>query len=278
MASAFIIVIFFQLLQCYKIIFADSAPYHVARQEGVNWYSSSITIKDHIKPFLLKHSKKIKALTYQGKTWKRSVFWNHPGRKVKPGPGKKILQQALIQYFETHEEFRNELKTDFEIEMEKIGFKVIYNLPLHPEFNPIEMCWGCLKNCVAKCFFYGRSMKEVEKQMLKAMNGGPDVIIEKKNSIGELQSHTCDCNPKGVYPELHRKFIKHAITEIQKFYLEKEGNGADIFTRDLSNTKNKVSTYHHVKFKRKKVESFSGVSDSKTILPTGKSFEEIKDD
>ena len=75
-------------------------------------------------------------------------------------------------------------------------------------------------------------MKELEKQMMKAMNGGDPVKIVKKITLpnGKVihNTHVCDCNPEGVSTEIQRKNIKHAVTEIQKLIIEKEG-GSDRF-------------------------------------------------
>lgn len=260
------------------IVNADGAGYHTARQEETNFYSSSITIKNDLKPYIQQHPK-IKTLKVDGKTYKRSDFFNGPNAKKKnPGPGLKGLQKGLIDWLEKNDP--DALKTDFEKEMEKHGFKVIFNLPMHPEFNPIELNWALWKWCVRTCFFWNRSMGDLETHMLKSMNGGPPVKITKKVNLvnGEEGTidHVCDCNPNGVPPEIQMKHIRHAVTEIQKLLIEKEGKG-DILKRNNKDSKWRVETYHHMSFKQIKIQ-LSGSASELSSLPTGKQSEIIDDD
>lgn len=260
-----------------KVAWVDGAGYHCARQEKTNFYASGITIKHDIKPFI-QQNPKIKTLKYKGKVYKRNEFWNAPNAKSKPpGPGRDGLQEGLIEWLK---EFKpDELKTDFEREMEKIAIKVFFNLPMHPEMNPIELNWALWKQCIAKCFFWNRSMLELEKQMLKSMNGGDPVKIVKKITLpdGEVieAEHVCDCNPDGVTDEVQRKHIKHAVTEIQKLLIEKNGSG-DILTRNNKESKWRLENYHHMSFKRLRVE-FSGTGTEVSSLPTGKEFEILQE-
>ena len=80
------------------------------------------------------------------------MFWKRSNNKKTPGPGKDGLQKGMIKWLEENKS--DELLTDFELAMKKIGIQVIYNLPLHPEFNPIELAWAYIKNCCAKCYFW----------------------------------------------------------------------------------------------------------------------------
>ena len=72
-----------------------------------------------------------------GVKYPRSVFWNSSNRKNSPGPGKKGLQKGIIAWLEKNNP--DLLLTDFELAMKEIGVKVLYNLHMHPEFNPIEL-------------------------------------------------------------------------------------------------------------------------------------------
>ena len=75
-------------------------------------------------------------------------------------------------------------------------------------------------------------MLELERRMMKAMNGGDPIKIVKSIKLpnGETitNEHVCECNPLGVSPELQRKHIKHAVTALQKLLMEKEGPNAYI--------------------------------------------------
>ena len=123
-------------------------------------------------------------------------------------------------------------------------------------------------------------MKELEQQMMKAMNGGDPVKIVKKITLpnGKIIHNTnvCDCNPEGVSTEIQRKNIKHAVTEIQKLLIEKSGGG-NILTRNRKNSKWRLKDYHHMSFKRLRVE-LSGSASDFTSLPTGMSSEIILED
>ena len=89
-------------------------------------------------------------------------------------------------------------------------------------------------------------------------------------------TNVCDCNPNGVSPEVQRKHIKHAVTEIQKLLVEKTGGG-DILTRNNKDSKWRLKDYHHMSFKRIQVE-LSGSASQISSLPSGLESETIQED
>ena len=115
-------------------------------------------------------------------------------------------------------------------------------------------------------------MAELELHMLKSMNGGPDIKIEKivKLSSGDdsMICHICDSNPNGVPADIQLKHIRHAVTET-------EGT-VDILKRNNKNSKWKLESYHHMSFKQMKVR-LTGSASELSSLPTGKKTEIIND-
>ena len=116
-------------------------------------------------------------------------------------------------------------------------------------------------------------MNEVEKHLMRAMYGGKVVKIDK-NVMKEGEEITdtkiCDCNPGGVTPELMKKYIRKAITEIQTLLYLKRGIKdkymPDIFTYHKLHKDITLEAYHHKKYS--KTLNFNGEADSMTVPPT----------
>ena len=113
-------------------------------------------------------------------------------------------------------------------------------------------------------------MLESEKHLMRAMYGGPIVKIEKKLFDETIDTKVCDCNDKGVTPELMKKYIRRAITEIQTLLYVKKGleqnSMPDIFDY-YKTTKHTMEHYHHRKYKR--VVTLTSEADSITVPPMG---------
>ena len=122
-------------------------------------------------------------------------------------------------------------------------------------------------------------MSELELHMGKAMIGDPIIKITKKMKLasGDFKEvdHYCECNPDGVSADIQMKHVRHAITEIQKLLLEKEGSG-DILKRNNKKSKWRVESYHHMSFKQLRVQ-LNGSGSEMSSLPSGKESEIIDD-
>jgi len=57
---------------------------------------------------------------------------------------KKELLEIVYEHFED-----NRSLYKIEVLAEKYGHKIIFLPPYHPELNPIELCWGRVKNYIA---------------------------------------------------------------------------------------------------------------------------------
>ena len=123
-------------------------------------------------------------------------------------------------------------------------------------------------------------MLEAEKHLMRAMFGGPIVKIDKKLFDDVVDKKICDCNKDGVTPDLMKKYIRKAITEMQTLLYVKKGLEEDIMPDIFEyhkTSKHTLENYHHRKYKRK--ISLTESSDSITVPPTGESTEvEVIDD
>jgi len=66
------------------------------------------------------------------------------------------LRKAMIGWFSKKKgKYLKYLLNDFEFAAQKKGYIPLWNLPQHPDFNPIELAWAMVKYVVRKCFFFG---------------------------------------------------------------------------------------------------------------------------
>ena len=88
---------------------------------------------------------------------------------------------------------------------EELGWEIIFTVPYWAKSQPIELVWAFIKNYVAHMYHPGRTHKDLRKQILAGMYGGPG-----RND----QVHT------GLTSELAQNLINHTHKHINEFVVK----------------------------------------------------------
>ena len=140
--------------------------------------------------------------------WRYSVdklaeTYNGNGAKGTGGPSGELLRKACDAYIEQH---HPELRlTRVMLRFKELGWEIIWTVPYWSKSQPIELAWAIIKNYVARMYHPGRNHKDLRRQILAGMYGGP-----ARNGDVHL----------GLTPELAKKLISHTHKHINKFLLD----------------------------------------------------------
>ena len=144
----------------------------------------------------------------RGTVWRYAVDklaekYNGNGAKGSGGPPADLLRRACDDYIKLH---HPELRmTRVMRRFEELGWNIIWTVPYWAKSQPIELVWAYIKNYVARMYHPGRSHKDLRRQILAGMYGGPG----RNGQVHE-----------GLTAELAAKLIAHTHTHINKFILE----------------------------------------------------------
>ena len=101
--------------------------------------------------------------------------YNGNGGKGSGGPPADLLRLACDEYIQRHHpELR---QTRVMRRFEELGWKIIWTVPYWAKSQPIELVWAYIKNYVARMYHPGRSHKDLRRQILAGMYGGPGLIV-----------------------------------------------------------------------------------------------------
>ena len=129
--------------------------------------------------------------------------YNGNGNKGTGGPPGDMLRQACDEYIQRH---HPELRlTRVMLRFAELGWNIIWTVPYWAKSQPIELAWALIKNYVARMYHPGRTHKDLRRQILQGMYGGP-------GRNGSVHS--------GLTPELAKKLIAHTHKHINKFILD----------------------------------------------------------
>lgn len=132
-----------------------------------------------------------------------AATYNGNGNKGTGGPPGDLLRQACDAYIIRH---HPELRlTRVMLRFQELGWHIIWTVPYWAKSQPIELAWALIKNYVARMYHPGRTHKDLRRQILAGMYGGPG-----RNGAVHL----------GLTVELARSLISHTHKHINKFLLD----------------------------------------------------------
>ena len=129
--------------------------------------------------------------------------YNGHGKQGTGGPPGDLLRKACDDYIKTH---HPELRmTRVMRRFEELGWKIIWTVPYWAKSQPIELVWALIKNYVARMYHPGRTHKDLRRQILAGMYGGP----ARNGDVHE-----------GLTVEMAVKLINHTHKHINKFLVD----------------------------------------------------------
>ena len=151
----------------------------------------------------VRHADRLRDTVWRYAVDKVADKYNGNGAKGSGGPPADLLRRACDDYIKLH---HPELRmTRVMRRFEELGWHIIWTVPYWAKSQPIELVWAYIKNYVARMYHPGRSHKDLRRQILAGMYGGP----ARNGQVHE-----------GLTAELAMKLIQHTHKHINKFILD----------------------------------------------------------
>ena len=149
------------------------------------------------------YTERLRDTVWRYRVEKLAETYNGNGAKGSGGPSGDLLRRSCDEYIKRHHpELR---QTRVMRRFAELDWHIIWTVPYWAKSQPIELAWAYIKNYVSRMYHPGRTHKDLRRQILAGMYGGPS----RNGAVHE-----------GLGAELASKLIQHTHKHINKFILD----------------------------------------------------------